>query len=93
MQGKNTFTIAFFTESCFQNGIYIDNVLETLVNISSAHDCQKKCQKKPDCQFWTFNNYSNLGYCYLQSYDAALDTKPCEPTNICIRGPKFCQGR
>ena len=85
--------LLLFTESCFQNGQYIGYLLDKLVNISSAHDCQKKCQKKPDCQFWTFNNYSNLGICYLQSYDAALDTKPCEPTNICICGPKFCQGR
>ena len=85
--------LLLFTESCFQNGQYIGYLLDKLVNISSAHDCQKKCQNDPDCQFWTFDNYGNLGHCNLQGCDAALDTKPCDPTNICIRGPKFCQGR
>ena len=85
--------LLLFTESCFQNGQYNDYVLDSLVEIPSAQDCQKKCQEHPDCQFWTWNTYGNLGHCYLQSYDAALDTKSCDPSIICVRGPKFCQGR
>ena len=90
--------LLLFTESCFQNGIYskltiyIDNVLERLENFSSAHDCQKKCQEHQDCQFWSFRS-DHTGHCFLQSYDAALNTMHCEPTFSCIRGPKFCPYR
>ena len=95
--------LLLFTESCFQNGQYIgtDIHLETIEKIPSSHDCQKKCQENPNCQFWTYipyipSNYNKLGQCYLHHDPYQdIDYKPCEPTFWCIRGPRFCldQGR
>ena len=91
--------LLLFTESCFQNGQYTNNHLKTFEKIPSSHDCQKKCQEHPYCQFWAYipyvpNNYNNLGHCHLH-HDEYLDIdfKPCEPTFWCIRGPRFCLDR
>ena len=93
---KLPLVLLLFTDSCFHNGLYIGYVLDKLELISSAHDCQKKCQEHPSCQYWTFGKFITFehGLCLLQDYDAALDNMPCDPIDqICTRGPKFCQGR
>ena len=82
-----------FTESCFKNGQYIgENEYPLLEKIPSAYACQKKCQELEHCKFWTFDNYNNHGYCHRYAvFDTPLDFKTCEPTFMCISGPKSCQ--
>ena len=86
------FLLLLFTESCFQNGQYTGNEFPLLEKIPSAYACQKICQEFQYCKFWTFDNYNNHGYCHLYDFiDTSLDLKTCEPTFMCISGPKSCQ--
>ena len=86
--------LLLFTESCFQNGQYTGNEFPLLEKIPSAYACQKICQEFQYCKFWTFDNYNNHGYCHRYAvFDTPLDFKTCEPTFMCISGPKFCQSQ
>ena len=81
------------SESCFQNGeYYAANDIDKLENIASAHDCQKKCQELPTCQFWTHNNHKNRGYCWRQNGNN-IPQFPCEPTFACTHGPRDCKSK
>ena len=94
LQGKNSYLLLLllFTESCFQNGQYTGNEFPLLEKIPSAYACQKICQEFQYCKFWTFDNYNNHGYCHRYDFiDTSLDFKTCEPTFMCISGPKSCQ--
>ena len=91
---KNSYLLLLllFTESCFQNGQYTGNEFPLLEKIPSAYACQKICQEFQYCKFWTFDNYNNHGYCHRYDFiDTSLDLKTCEPTFMCISGPKSCQ--
>ena len=77
--------------TCFEDGNYVGNAIDSFVNVNDAASCQKLCQELSQCKFWTYTTDPWLGKnCWRQTEMAPTNLGTCAE---CTRGPKFCQGK
>ena len=85
------FTLNLIVDStCFEDGNYAGNNIDTFGNVNDAASCQKLCQELSECKFWTYNTIPNNGQCWRQTELAPTNLGTCA---TCTRGPKYCQGK
>lgn len=75
---------ACFLENTDFPGHDVDRLLG---KVYSAAECQRQCQGRADCSFWTYDPASNS--CYMKSGDAVEAQRPCEGL---VSGPRTCPG-
>jgi len=62
---------------------YENNGAHPVRNKNSVFDCQKECQKRDDCSFFTFNTVNKN--CWLKPFIGGKSV-----SNIAVSGPKDC---
>ena len=60
------------------------HVIDDVKNIIGATNCQKECQKHPECQFWTYHHGKKK--CWRQTIKAP-SKRNCPH---CRSGPRLC---
>ena len=78
--------------SCFEHGFDYDGVyLETHINVVSARQCHKICQKVVRCVAFTWNSNGTLHQCDLKESVVSRKIMILHPI-VPVSGPKYCLG-
>ena len=78
--------------SCFEHGFEYDGAyLETHLNVVSAKQCHKLCQKVVRCVAFTWNSNGTLHQCDLKETVGSRQIKILHPIAP-VSGPKYCLG-
>ena len=78
--------------SCFEHGFeYVGAYLETHMNVVSARQCHKICQKIVRCVAFTWNSNGTLHQCDLKETVVSRQIMILHPISP-VSGPKYCLG-